>query len=149
MTAAGTDLNAVLPLFVYGTLCRGMANHARYLEGRTDSVVEAEIDGCIELVEEEHYPYLRPGPGIVKGELVFLSPGLFLSTLAEIDRLEDFDPDDLAASLYLRQTCLARTIDGERISAWTYFWNRRERPGRLISSGDFRREMHRVNARNG
>jgi len=149
MTATDLDLDTVLPLFVYGTLCRGMANHARYLEGRIDRIVEAEIDGCIELVEAEHYPYLRPGPGIVKGELVFLSPARSPATLAEIDRLEDFDPADLAASLYLRQTCLARTIEGDKIRAWTYFWNRHERPGRLISSGDFRLEMHHFNARNG
>ena len=149
MDAESTDLNTALPLFVYGTLCRGMANHARCLAGRFERIVNAETEGQIYLVEAEEYPYLLPGKGTVKGELVFLSPSLFIESLAAIDHLEDFDRSDPGASLYLRQTCQARTIEGDDFRAWTYYWNRSEHPGRLILSGDFGREMRRVSASNG
>ncbi len=134
------DLDRYLPLFVYGTLRPGMLNHDRFLKGRFERIDPASVSGALHLVEAENYPYLLPGAGTVIGDLIYLKPETFLRTIGEIDRLEDFCPDDDRGSLYVRRRCCAVIDAGIRVEAWTYFWNDTTRPGRIIPSGDFCRK---------
>jgi len=129
----------LLPLFVYGTLLPGEANYARFLAGRTLSEQPASTRGSLWLVDSEGYPYLLPGAETVHGLLMVLVPRLYAATLAAIDRLEDYDPRFPATSLYLRRTASIRLREGQDTTAWCYFWNAGERPGRHLPGGDFRR----------
>jgi Gamma-glutamyl cyclotransferase, AIG2-like len=64
--------------------------------------------------------------------------------LARIDAYEDFDPDDPAASLYLRRA--VTLSDGS--SAQAYAWNGPLPPGaRAINHGDFRHWLAEEGAR--
>lgn len=135
-----TDLSAQLPLFIYGTLLPDERNHARYLGGRTLTDEPATVAGELWWEVVEDYPYLCPGDGIVQGRLVTIAPEQFSVTLREIDALEDFLPADPQASLYLRCPVEVMTATGPR-QAWSYLWNRPERPGIRLNSGDFRRRF--------
>jgi gamma-glutamylcyclotransferase (GGCT)/AIG2-like uncharacterized protein YtfP len=124
------------PLFVYGTLLPGERNYARFLAGRTEAETPAWARGELWLVESEDYPYLVPGSGEVTGCLITLPATGFARIIQTIDRLEDFTPGQPRQSLYLRHLVLVTTMSGET-QAWTYVWNRRERPGFRLESGDF------------
>jgi gamma-glutamylcyclotransferase (GGCT)/AIG2-like uncharacterized protein YtfP len=127
-----------LPVFVYGTLRRGEKNHARYLGGRTVSELSGTVAGELFFVADGGYPYLRPGPGRVHGELLELAPQHYASTLAGLDALEEYDPLDEAHSVYLRRSAQVRLADGSERLAWVYYWNLPEVVGERIASGDFR-----------
>lgn len=127
-----------LPLFVYGTLRPGEKNHRRYLQGRIVRSCPAVVRGRLFFVLDGGYPYLQPGDSTVKGDLVFLQPASRQATMAEIDRLEEYDPGNERGSVYLRRRTRARTADGAMHTAWVYYWNCPGIEGTPIASGDFR-----------
>src|SRR5690606_31281516 len=88
------DASAIEHLFLYGTLMRGEAAHARFgLATRAVYVGDACVAG--QLHELDGYPTLVPGGGRVEGEVHrLLDPGL----LAELDLYEACDPVDEANS---------------------------------------------------
>lgn len=128
-----------LPVFVYGTLRPGQKNYPRYLRGRTRRERSATISGQLYFVEDGGYPYLTPGRGEVFGDLMELCPSRCEEVLREVDRLEDYDPLDEEHSVYLRRKTEADLGNGERVTAWVYYWNRPEVKGKRIFSGDFTR----------
>lgn len=127
-----------LPVFVYGTLLRGMKNHPRYLAGRYRSCRSATIAGRLGFEPQGGYPFLLPGPGTVHGELYTLYPDLYRATLNVLDALEDYDPADEAQSIYLRRRATALLDDGSRQECWVYYWNGPPDVGRPVPGGDFR-----------
>lgn len=128
-----------LPVFVYGTLRPGQKNYPRYLQGRTLREHSATVCGRLYLVDDGGYPYLTSGNGRVFGEVVELRPEHYREALRELDELEEYDPRDEEHSVYLRRKTEATLEDGERLTAWVYYWNCPEISGRRIRSGDFTR----------
>ncbi len=127
-----------LPVFVYGTLRPGEKNYSRFLAGRTTAELPGTVAGELFFVRDEGYPYLQPGTGRVRGELIELHPDHYFATLAALDLLEEYDPGDAAHSVYLRRRAPVRLADGTEREAWVYYWNRPELQGERIASGDYR-----------
>lgn len=128
-----------LPLFVYGTLRPGAANFASYLGPCAISSRPATVRGRL-FLHDEGYPFLTAGDGTVRGEIIEVTAECWEETIARLDELEEYAPDDEAGSLYLRRRVVAQTADGTRVSAWTYLWNRPEETGRRLPDGDW---LHR------
>ena len=125
---------AASAFFVYGTLKRGQANYpliAPYLR----AVEPATVRGL--LFDHGPFPALVEGEGRVRGELVTLDPAGLEATLPIIDRLEDFRPDDLAGSMYLRRVVEVEMAGGGRVPAYAYFYNRDPRDLRPVASGEW------------
>lgn len=127
-----------LPVFVYGTLRSGEKNYPRFLAGRTTSEFPGTVAGELFFVRDGGYPYLIPGSGRVRGELMVLAPSQYAATLASLDTLEEYDPRDEAHSVYLRRTASVRLDNGGERLAWVYYWNLPEVMGEPVVSGDFR-----------
>lgn len=123
-------------VFVYGTLRCGEKNHQPYLAGRYRSCAAATLNGRLFYEPREGYPYLLPGRGLVHGEVFELLPETAVATLHQLDSLEDYDPGNEAASLYLRREAEARLADGETVRVWVYFWNGPD-IGQPVAGGDF------------
>ena len=133
-----------LPLFVYGTLRRGEANHAGLIRGRTKVVTAAALSGAV-LYDGPGFPYAVNDPeGRVQGELVFPLPEFYATVLADLDHLEEYVPG-APDNLFERVARGTRTEDGEPILAWVYLAapleeQRLLESGKIIPSGDwFRR----------
>ena len=137
------DDSPLRPVFVYGTLRRGEKNHQAYLAGRYSRCRPASVRGRLFFEPREGYPYLLPGDGSVRGELFDLAPARYAETLARLDALEEYDPDDEAGSVYLRRLAEATLEDGSRCACWTYYWNGPPDIGRPVPGNDFRRETGR------
>ena len=134
----GQKTKAQLPVFVYGTLRPGQKNYFPFLGGRILRETPATIEGRLFYVRGEGYPYLLPGGGIVRGDLVELRPEKYDQTLRELDDLEEFDPQDEPESIYLRRRGRVTPEEGKDVVAWVYFWNLKEDAGERVESGDFR-----------
>ncbi len=107
-----------LPLFVYGTLRTGEANHGLLL-GRTAAETPAVLTGAL-LYEGPGYPYAvdAPGGGEVHGELIDPLPEAYEAVLADLDRLEEYVPGT-PGNLYERVAREVRVAAGRR-PAWVY-----------------------------
>jgi gamma-glutamylcyclotransferase (GGCT)/AIG2-like uncharacterized protein YtfP len=126
-----------LPVFVYGTLRPGQKNYTTFLAGRTLRETPAVIKGRLFYVEDGGYPYLLPGGGTVRGDLIELRSETYQDTLRALDELEEYDPCNEAPSVYLRRRARVTAEDGRETVAWVYYWNRREYAGKRIEDGDF------------
>ncbi len=82
------------------------------------------------------FPGIIPGDRIVFGELYEVSERM----LASLDKIEEYHPDDLERSSYIRKelnvTCLPNR---ERLIAEAYFYNRSVEGQEHITHGDYRR----------
>lgn len=109
---------------------------------------------------------LRPvGKGYVHGLLYDLGeyPGAILSSatrrrihgtvfrlastpnaLGQLDEYEGFDPNDPAASLFVRKLYPVMTPSGRSIRCWIYEYNREPGSARLVSGGVYRGRGHRA-----
>ncbi|HEX6985467.1 MAG TPA: gamma-glutamylcyclotransferase family protein [Planctomycetaceae bacterium] len=104
-----------LPLFAFGTLRRGQANH-HYLAGRYERVVPARLPGYAVVG-----PLMidRSAGSVVPGELFFLRPGTYDATLAACDELEGVTPRSSRYAEYERRRVRVLTDIGE-FDAWAY-----------------------------
>jgi gamma-glutamylcyclotransferase (GGCT)/AIG2-like uncharacterized protein YtfP len=110
-----------LPVFVYGTLRAGQDNWRRYA-------------------------YVTDAPGYqVIGELMLIRPECYAPVMQDLDRLEDYDPDDLEGSLYVRvqrEVLVIESVPRPR-RAWIYHLNPRQRgmfsEADLVPHGDWLR----------
>lgn len=73
-----------------------------------------------DLYDVGHFPALRPGNGIVKGQLWTPAPGMEADAFAICDSIEGYHEHEPHRSMYLRRK--VRLIDPD-IEAWTYVWN--------------------------
>lgn len=120
-------------VFVYGTLLGGMIL-SEALAGAT-FLGHGRADGVL-LCDLGLYPGLRAGHGVAYGELYAVDR----ARRARLDRIEGFDPRDLAGSLYLRRPLDVRPLDGgPPVAAHGYFYRDRSRLTRPIPCGDYRR----------
>jgi gamma-glutamylcyclotransferase (GGCT)/AIG2-like uncharacterized protein YtfP len=122
---------AAMKLFVYGTLMRGMSRH-RYLK-HSRYLGAARLQA--ELYDLGRYPGIKAGSLSVLGELYEIDA----QTLAQIDTVEDYKPDDEMNSLYVRRlvevTCLS---DASTTMAFAYFYNGSVHEHWRIAHGDYR-----------
>jgi gamma-glutamylaminecyclotransferase len=110
-------------VFVYGTLLRGMSNHAMLAEARFLGTARTKASFALYV---DYYPkVIRDEPvSPIAGEL-YLVDGM---TLARLDDLEDHPFE------YRREQVLVIMDDGEETRAWVYF---HPRPGGdLVAGGD-------------
>ncbi len=104
-----------LPLFVFGTLRRGECNHG-YLAGNYDRVLPARLFGFARVAP---LMIAREADSVVDGELYFLTPTIYETTLFGCDRLEELPSDGLIGHEYCRIAVRLQTELGE-ITAWAY-----------------------------
>ncbi len=104
------------PLFVFGTLRLGQENH-HYLAGKYDRLITgALLDGYARVAE---LMIAQRPAGQVVGELFFLTPGLYDSTLANCDALEELPPGQLVGHEYQRKLVSVISSEGH-FTAWAY-----------------------------
>lgn len=103
------------PLFAFGTLRRGHENH-HYLTDRYQQAIRARLHGYARL----HGLMIAPqADGFVDGELFFLNPEDYNSTLAGCDELEEIPIGKLVGHEYQRKLVTVETSEGP-IKAWAY-----------------------------
>lgn len=111
--------DAFYPIFVYGTLRRGGKNYG-LLRHRTLTEQPAYVDG-MDLYSLGPYPMMIHGTGVVFGELLYIPPFLYDEVLNDLDRLEGYQPEQHAESLYRRILIEVMTVAfSEPVSAWAY-----------------------------
>jgi gamma-glutamylcyclotransferase (GGCT)/AIG2-like uncharacterized protein YtfP len=113
-----------LPFFVYGTLMTGFGNHNRIAKGKTTYIREASTIGTLYSVGG--FPGLiKAGEDDIQGQLLFIDPKLYDSTLKEMDRLEGYHKGMEKESLYLRRVVDVMDDDtGSVLKAWVYYFNK-------------------------
>ena len=126
------ETNDVKKIFVYGTLLRSLE--------RAHWLAPAQFLGMARVRGRLHdlgsYPGLLEGTGWVLGELYAIDA----KTGLELDRVEGFDPSDVAGSLYRRTPIQVQLIaTGETLTAETYVYNQSVPEDSLIEHGDYRR----------
>jgi pyruvate carboxylase len=123
-------------LFVYGTLRRDCGNDLHRLIARnSDYIGMATFQGQMYHVAD--YPGIVSSDNAadqVVGELYLLSKTIKL--LNVLDEYEEFDSEDLTASLFVREK-VDVNLKGKVISSYAYLYNRPVNSLKRITSGDF------------
>ena len=123
-------------LFVYGTLRRDCGNDLHRLIARnSDYIGMATFQGQMYHVAD--YPGIVSSENAadqVVGELYLLSKTIKL--LNVLDEYEEFDSEDLTASLFVREK-VDVNLKGKVISSYAYLYNRPVNSLKRITSGDF------------
>lgn len=125
-----------MKIFVYGTLMQGLPLHSA-LHSATP-LGAASITG--ELFDLGPFPALLAGQSSVQGELYVPSP----ASLAKLDEIEGYRPEQPDASLYQRKTVTAIPPDGRTHQAQAYFYNRAIKAPLRIEHGDYRRYLKEI-----
>ena len=114
-----TEADRRYPVFVYGTLRPGQPNWRRLLAATAERVVTGRLAG-VALLDCGHYPAAveRRGASFVVGDVVWIRPHAWLTTLAGLDHLEGYDPAD-SDRLYERVVRSVDTPDGP-VDCWVY-----------------------------
>ena len=107
-------------IFVYGTLCRGGANHDRHCADAL-TIEPAVTTGRLYHLPTGYPAMIESADGQVFGEAMTF-PDLS-ATLREIDRLEGYRPDQPDHSLYLRRIRPISLLNsGLTVTAYCYIW---------------------------
>jgi gamma-glutamylcyclotransferase (GGCT)/AIG2-like uncharacterized protein YtfP len=109
-------------LFVYGTLMRGQANHARFC-AEALTIEPAVTTGRLCHLPMGFPAMVETDDGQVFGEAMTF-PDLD-AVLRQTDLLEGYDPRRADSSMY-RRVVVPVLIEpsGQRVMAWAYVWNR-------------------------
>jgi gamma-glutamylcyclotransferase (GGCT)/AIG2-like uncharacterized protein YtfP len=104
-----------MQIFVYGTLLKGLERNgilaaSKYL---THATIQADLYDCGD------YPGVVQGTGTVHGELYAIDR----DTLDKLDRVEGYQEDNQAASLFIRRQVQVKANPGYETTAFCYFYN--------------------------
>ena len=124
-------------LFVYGTLMKKYTGLKPInLEKYGKYICEGYIHGRI--YEIDNFPGLiitnEPNEKVF-GEIFLLND--FNRSIHELDQYEDFFPDDLGKSLYVRQIKQINVKGGGIKKAWVFIYNRAVDKKKRIVSGNY------------
>lgn len=128
-------------LFVYGTLLRTVNSAA--IEDYPDITETLSVRklGKVsgQLWHIDWYPAFTAGyQGEVLGEVCFLGTAKEKEKiLQKLDTWENYDPNDIKNSEYVRKVSTVRLNDGEEMKAWVYHYNRSTIGLKRIYSGDW------------
>lgn len=125
-----------LPIFVYGTLRSGQANHERCLMDRTEKELKGKVKGKLYSNMFGTFPCMIKGDGYVYGELMYIKDEFYDATLRQLDFLEGYDQEYPEESMYIREIVDIETENGEKVQAYAYYWNS-ENLGKPIPHGDW------------
>jgi gamma-glutamylcyclotransferase (GGCT)/AIG2-like uncharacterized protein YtfP len=108
--------------FVYGTLMRGQANHARFCAGAL-TIEPAVTTGRLYHLPMGFPAMVEASDGQVFGEAMTFPD--IEAVLSQTDILEGYDPRRPDSSMY-RRVAVPVLIEpsGQRATAWAYVWNR-------------------------
>ncbi|HEX4484928.1 MAG TPA: gamma-glutamylcyclotransferase family protein [Terriglobales bacterium] len=122
-------------LFSYGTLQPGLAPaDIEPIVRMFKPVGRAHIHGL--LYDFGEYPGAVLGSnGKVWGQVFELPSNA--DVLGRLDDYEEFHPDNIDASQFVRKKCKAVLESGEAIEAWVYVYNRDVSSAALIPNGEF------------
>ena len=114
------DITSVTTLFVYGTLMRGEANHARFC---ADALT---IEPAVTIGRLYHLPMGFPAMIEADDGQVFGEAMTFVDLCAKLrtlDVLEGYRPDRPEQSMYLRRRCIISIIEADPlVPAFCYVW---------------------------
>ncbi len=131
-------------LFIYGTLRKGFALHSHIERLGARYVGKGKIHGSLySLGEFPGAVRCSSGSDEIIGEVYELQDGD--RHLEQLDAVEEFYPDRLDKSLFVRSMTTVRMLDGRTLKAWSYFLPKKPSKGRPIYSGDYgegRRARH-------
>ncbi len=124
-------------LFVYGTLMKKYTGYAPInLEDFGKYICEGFING--RMYEIDNYPGVirsQNPQDKIYGELFLLSD--FEASIQKLDVYEDYFPENLGESLYLRKIEDIYLSDGEIKPAWIYLFNKEVNVEKRILSGNY------------
>jgi gamma-glutamylcyclotransferase (GGCT)/AIG2-like uncharacterized protein YtfP len=124
-------------LFIYGTLLPGHApDKLAKVVDRLSYVGKASVPG--KLYDLGKYPgaILDPSSQTRVFGRVFELPE-DQGVLQALDSYEEFKPDDLDNSLFVREQITVSLRDGRSIQCWIYVYNQDTGTAPLVSSGDY------------
>jgi gamma-glutamylcyclotransferase (GGCT)/AIG2-like uncharacterized protein YtfP len=130
-------------LFVYVTVRLRIPRHT--ILQRLGAQSRGKGSTRAELVGLGRYPDARPSEhpcAFLVGELYRLRQ--HGQALRVLDEVEDFRPTHPASSLFRRANVTVRRQNGEQVSAWVYWLNRRHAPERPFAFGDYARKERRI-----
>ena len=117
-------MEELLPVFVYGTLRRGMGNDTLF----SPYDVEVEDDSVKGTLYVHGLPYLaEDGEFEVKGDLVWIPHHQYEECMRDLDSLEGHP------TFYTRRT--VETKSG--VTAWVYYYDHWLNDNFIVESGDF------------
>jgi gamma-glutamylcyclotransferase (GGCT)/AIG2-like uncharacterized protein YtfP len=124
-------------LFVYGTLLSSLeGTGVPSLQGWTTLVGPGRVIGC--LYDTGEFPAaVLSGDGTIQGELHAIRRDREESLLDLLDAYEQYFPERLHASLFIRMVTSVARDEGEAIQAWIYSFNRDVKGLTRIESGDY------------
>jgi len=108
-------------LFVYGTLMTGHRNFKECLQGQIENIEEAYVKGYV-MYDFENFTGIIAGKPdqIVYGQLATIKSDQLLRVIKKIDLLEEYYPDDIKNSLYLREITQAINTSSQKYPAYIY-----------------------------
>lgn len=124
-------------LFVYGLLMQKAGSQMNtFLSDRAELIARARVMG--KLYQVAHYPgmVISPNPNDeVHGELYYMEDPD--SVLPQLDEFEEYFPDDIEGSVYIRVKKPVKTDSGAKHTAWMYLYNQPVENLKEIPSGNF------------
>lgn len=132
----------MLPIFVYGTLLPDQPNFFLWRDALT-KIDPARLNNAC-LYDMGMFPMLIEGvKGSVQGAVGHVKVGQYAHVLAQLDKLEEFDPQQPDTSAYRRVKRTVVVAPGNAIDAWVYVGNKAligTQP--VIASGDWLEHTH-------
>ncbi|WP_134686418.1 gamma-glutamylcyclotransferase family protein [Brevibacillus migulae] len=141
-----------LPVFVYGSLLAGFANHRHFVEPYPHHRVRAKTRGKLYHLSDRGYPALVSADephAWVYGELLYFAPVFYEKALKGLDELEDYHGPADERNEYERQKATVTFLETEKqTEAFLYIAAPQlekaiTRTGIRVTDGDWRTFMQR------
>lgn len=133
-TAAPDQPDHRLPVFVYGTLRPGGRLH-HHVAAVATRIRPADLPGHV-LHGGPTHPWVAPGAGLVRGDLVAIAADRYHRALADLDRVEMVVPG-AGDNEYERVAARVEPDVGAAVTAWVWRAGPGAPLGPVIASGDW------------